>query len=66
MAINNDLSKMLENTKEDAPLPVSLFRKFLTNDFAHLKWQVSLNTKLLFIVLGIVIAAAVTVIGKGL
>ncbi len=61
-----DLEKLLENSKEDAPVSAKTFHTFLTNHFAHLKWQVALNTKLLMIILGIVLAAAVTIVCRGL
>lgn len=61
-----DLEKLLENSKEDAPVSAKTFLMFLTNHFAHLRWQVALNTKLLGIILGIVLAAAVTIVCRGL
>uniref|UniRef100_A0A6M3KIX9 Uncharacterized protein n=1 Tax=viral metagenome TaxID=1070528 RepID=A0A6M3KIX9_9ZZZZ len=62
----NELEKLLENSKEDAPVSAKTFHIFLTNHFAHLRWQVGLNTKLLTIILGIVLAAAVTIVCRGL
>jgi len=74
--MNNDLyklEKLLESSKEDAPVSSKTFHTFLTNHFAHLQakvehleWQVGLNTKLLMVILGIVLAAAVTIVCRGL
>ena len=53
------LEKLLENTKEDAPVSGKLFEKFINNHFLHLRIQVNRNTKLLWVVLGAIIAAAI-------
>jgi len=53
------LDKLLEGTKEDAPVSGKLFSNFLTNHFLHLHEQVSRNTKLLWIILVAIIASAI-------
>ena len=52
------LEKLLEDTKEDAPISGKLFKMFIFNHFAHLHQRVSYNTKLLYLVLAAIIAAA--------
>ena len=52
------LKKMLEDSKEDAPVSVKMFREFIDNHYTHLKIQTLRNTKLLWIILGVIIAAA--------
>ena len=53
------LDKMLEGTKEDAPVSVKLFSKFIDNHFLHLHIQVSRNTKLLWVILGTILGATI-------
>lgn len=59
------LKRMLEGTKEDAPVSCSMFREFLDNHFAHLKQDVAINRRLSLLILGAIIASAVAVLFKG-
>ena len=52
------LQKLLEGTKEDAPISGKLFSKFIDNHFIHLHIQVSRNTKLLWLILIAIIGVA--------
>ena len=52
------LEKLLEDTKEDAPVSGKIFKTFVFNHFAHLNQRVSYNTKLLYLVLAAIITAA--------
>ena len=53
------LKELFKDTKEDAPISGKLFEKFLTNHFIHLHWQVSRNTKLLWIILAAIIVSSI-------
>ncbi len=53
------LNEMLRNSKEDAPVSIKMFREFLDNYFAHLCWKVTLNTRLLWVILAAIMGLAV-------
>ncbi len=53
------LAEMLSNSKEDAPVAVSMFKEFLYNHFNHLKWQVSQIRWLTLTILAALIAIIV-------
>jgi len=59
----NDLDRFKEKMsnceKEDAPVSHKVFLEFINNHFTHLRWQVSLNTKLLWLILGALIASTI-------
>jgi len=51
---------MTERGRKPKYLTVERFEKFLSNDFYHLTQKVALNSKLLWIILGAIIAAIVS------
>jgi len=65
MTDQDRLDELFKDTKEDAPVPVSVFKEFIYNHFAHLKWQVALNTKLSWIILVAIIGAVIVNIFTG-
>uniref|UniRef100_A0A6M3INK8 Uncharacterized protein n=1 Tax=viral metagenome TaxID=1070528 RepID=A0A6M3INK8_9ZZZZ len=59
MSEQDRLQKMLNGTKEDAPFSCGMFREFRDNHFNHLKSDVMMNRKLLWVILGAIIAASI-------
>lgn len=57
--MDDRLKKMLEGTKEDAPVSCGMFREFLGNHFWHLKKDVANNRKLLWLILAAIIGASI-------
>ena len=58
----NDMEKFkekLRDTKEDAPVSIKIFKEFFDNHFAHLCWKVTLNTRLLWVILAAIMGLAV-------